>query len=435
MRKTLIASLVLAAACINEESPDQVKDLRILAMRLDPPELLFSFLHITDPAQRAGLTLGPYNMTAQVLAVDPQGREVTLTTRLCPEAAEEPCRGYRLRDNAPPDQINAVRPHLDLRTFVRSTDLSLGGELSVPSLSYTFTGPAVDYMVPHTPDGDLDFLGLLFPSMPYFVAHAYLPGTNEDEIAIKRFQLSMDISPAGLPPEAREAVEQLFSGVVGMDFCPPETPLDADVQCVKPRVANRNPTLARVLYRFGGGGDGPPGQQEEGVDPADVTSGGTFQDFTGRLVVTAGENLTIRPVVPAHDREPYQSFQFDSRTGKISVKNYKEDMAYSWFQTAGSIQQTTSEQNGFAAFTGRDAGFDASLPDTTWQVSPDAPEGPAFVWVVVRDQRGGVDWRRLDFTVVQPTATPGGEGGGPFGGLFGGGGGGGGGGPFGGRGN
>ena len=76
----------------------------------------------------------------------------------------------------------------------------------------------------------------------------------------------MDIRPDALGPDAAPQLEELFTQVLGVPFCPPDTPLDADEQCIKPRVANRNPTLERLLYSttggggfgFGGGGGGRP---------------------------------------------------------------------------------------------------------------------------------------------------------------------------------
>jgi hypothetical protein len=152
-----------------------------------------------------------------------------------------------------------------------------------------------------------------------------------------------------------------------------------------------------VLYRVGGGTLKPTD------DPTDVTSGGQLKDVTGRIEVAPGQTVRLRPVAAEGDEQPYQAFAFDIQNSRLVLRNYKEDMAFSWFTTVGDVSETTTTQ-----FT--------RTADGSYEVSPDAPDGPAHVWVVLRDQRGGVDWRRVDFMVKANVGGANGGPPGPFGG-------------------
>jgi hypothetical protein len=116
----------------------------------------------------------------------------------------------------------------------------------------------------------------------------------------------------------------------------------------------------------------------------DPTLAGQFGDFSGPVNAAPGDSFTLRAVPSSGSHEHYQQFDVDSITGKITASEHDEDLAFAWYTTAGTVNRTTSE-NGNA--------------DTRYTVGMDTPNGAAFVWVILRDQRGGVDWRRMDFQV------------------------------------
>jgi hypothetical protein len=235
-------------SCINLDTKTQVKDLRVLALRVDPPEVLYSFFHLFPYDQRGGFPLGPYSITAQALVVDPQGRTVDVSVRLCPEQVDETnvnyepgCEGYVVRSSAAPEEIRAVSPLVEPRTLERRPELALGGEVPVPPFAMTFTDRALDYMLPHTPEGEFDlFSALLGPTFPSLVLRVQVPGSKESETAFKRFSVGLDISPEGIPPELRENIESLFEGLAGVPFCPDEPP-ESNAQCIKRRLPQPQP--------------------------------------------------------------------------------------------------------------------------------------------------------------------------------------------------
>lgn len=170
LRLLLLPAAVCAVfSCLSIPQKEDVLDLRLLAVRVDPPEILYSFLHMLPPEQRAGLPLGPYPVTVQVLAVDPRGNPVDVSARVCPEQTDDPCKGYVIRNGTPDGQIVDVRPLLEPTIVRRQADVSLGGELSVPSMPFVFTANAVDYMLAGGGGGATAALGILFPQFPSFV--------------------------------------------------------------------------------------------------------------------------------------------------------------------------------------------------------------------------------------------------------------------------
>jgi hypothetical protein len=432
------AAAVVLTACTELESQDQVKDLRVLAIRTEPPEVLYSFLHFVAEGQRGPLPLGPHGVRVEVLAADPQGRQVEVTARLCPEETEDPaCPGYRIRDSATAEEIRAVTPLLVPRTATRTGDMQVGGQLDLPVTPFTLLPAAVDYMIPHDVNGRVGLTALFTTGLPAAIVRARTQGGGQTEVAYHRFQVNADLSGAAAVPGVGEQVDLVLRQVLGFGRCTPAQEAAAEerarrdweelnrpdderggrvfgpgggaqeeptVQCVRRRVVNRNPAITRVLYALGGGFN--QGFVDRAGD-GDVTGAGRFQDVTGRVVVEPGQTVALRPAVADGDRERYQYFQLDTVTGRTVAKERFEDMAFSWFTTVGRVEHTTGQSWG-------------RWSESAWTPSIDAPDGPAVVWVVARDQRGGVDWRRLDFEVRTPPSETGPGGGGglplPFGG-------------------
>jgi hypothetical protein len=109
-------------------------------------------------------------------------------------------------------------------------------------------------------------------------------------------------------------------------------------------------------------------------------------------VVRAGERvpLTARWATCASDApactgaEAYASY--DVATQSVAAR--REAIRLSWFTTAGTFDED---------HTGRAATDEATTSDNAWTAP--AVAGPAHVWVVVRDDRGGVGWRGFAFDV------------------------------------
>lgn len=85
------------------------------------------------------------------------------------------------------------------------------------------------------------------------------------------------------------------------------------------------------------------------------------------------------------DAESYVAFD----VGSQAVVTRRESMRVSWFATAGAFESDR---------TGRTEAETETFAENTW-TAPGQP-GPTFLWVVLRDSRGGVAFAGYDLTLV-----------------------------------
>jgi len=224
------------------------------------------------------------------------------------------------------------------------------------------------------------------------VLRATIDGTDEVEVARKRIPLSLDL--LALPGPAQTELELaldhqlcVFSG----DF----TDFSEGLNCIAPHAANNNPRFVRLMSAPALTDPLSTLEDQIGVRPAgpnddDATSGGRFSPVDGTLTVHAGDRVSLRPVMANNAHEAFQRIDVDERTGTFTLTSAREDLAFSWFTTVGNVNHLSDDKS-------RGAG--AGLADVTLVIPQDVTPGPAFVWVVARDQRGGVDWLRMQLDV------------------------------------
>jgi hypothetical protein len=130
------------------------------------------------------------------------------------------------------------------------------------------------------------------------------------------------------------------------------------------RVANQNPTLAALLV------------DEDTNRP--MTPGRCEDAGAVRLEVDPEEEVVLLPVEPEGVRETYVLPTFDG-----GVRTITENLRYSWLATAGGWS-TGSTGGPIDAF--------GNVPalDSTWTAPKDA--GDVRLWLVQRDERGGLAW-------------------------------------------
>lgn len=100
--------------------------------------------------------------------------------------------------------------------------------------------------------------------------------------------------------------------------------------------------------------------------------------------VPAGATVTLTASWPAAAAEDY--LYFDPQAQQLVTR--REAMRVSWFATGGALAVDAS------AVGETD---DATRVSTTWR-APDAP-GPAWLWLVLRDSRGGIATQTIPVTV------------------------------------
>ncbi|MCY1080843.1 hypothetical protein [Archangium lansingense] len=91
-----LLGLLLCAACVGpEDTPSNVKDLRVLAMRMDPPELIAETCS-TDPTVLADTLVRPVRLTALIPDPAGEGRDLDYTLWACASQNDDTCSKDRV---------------------------------------------------------------------------------------------------------------------------------------------------------------------------------------------------------------------------------------------------------------------------------------------------------------------------------------------------
>lgn len=100
--------------------------------------------------------------------------------------------------------------------------------------------------------------------------------------------------------------------------------------------------------------------------------------------IAAGSSVTLTASWPADSVEDYLYFDPQSQT----LITRREAMRLSWFASGGALAVDASVVA---------EGDPATMVATTW-TAPAAP-GPAWVWLVLRDSRGGIAYQTIPVTI------------------------------------
>ncbi|MEO1175052.1 MAG: hypothetical protein AAFX94_23805, partial [Myxococcota bacterium] len=101
--KRLLPVLLLAACGMDVDQVEDVEDLRILALRADPPEVLINTAALNDATDLSALEV---DVTFDALVVDPRGGVLDFEWRFCPIESFEACRDF---ETIRVELVNVVR--------------------------------------------------------------------------------------------------------------------------------------------------------------------------------------------------------------------------------------------------------------------------------------------------------------------------------------
>jgi len=146
----------------------------------------------------------------------------------------------------------------------------------------------------------------------------------------------------------------------------PDAPFDVFSEFRRRYRANTNPTLTGVAAL--------------GPDGAAIAS----PDGAGLPPLPARTPVTLRASWTADSVESFPVFDPASRT----LVDHREAIRVSWFVSAGALAEGR---------TGRGEAETETFADDVW-TTPEA--GPAYLWVVVRDSRGGVAFAGYTVTIA-----------------------------------
>jgi hypothetical protein len=321
--------LLLAAAggCTPTfENSTTIKDLRIIAVRADPPEFLVDLPAVMQNPALLG-ELPTFQLTPLVLDPHGAGREVHYQVQACGNRPGERARGA---DNGPGRVVDSIAqaPCGDGALPVASGTAVADAEGRVP-IQVTFR-PTLELLAQAVMDDPLSLeLGL-----PITVSFTVRAG-DEQVVVVKRV---------------------LFSPQLSAD-----------------QVPNRNPEITHLSYRLGRN-DEPTTLQAE--TPPSVSLGG---------------NLRFLPA-PA-EAEPYRAraFSRDERTF-ITEEVPEETLRYAFYATQG-----TFSPGGASTFPSPLRNDPINLIETTYNAPVEPPADGStqvFIYVVVRDERGGASFIR-----------------------------------------
>jgi hypothetical protein len=140
------------------------------------------------------------------------------------------------------------------------------------------------------------------------------------------------------------------------------------------RVANRNPALAEIRASRS-----DPTVPDEQVTPrrcADVDA--------APIALASGEQLTLLPVEAPGSREDYVLPTFDGGS-----RRFTENLRYSWYATDGTWSAATSGGS-------QDSFGNQPKLDSRWTAPRDIAQPTDIdLWLVQRDERGGLAWYEM----------------------------------------
>lgn len=385
-------AIVGASGCTDFDRRDRIEDLRVLAIRTEPAEILYSPFFLTPAAQRPPvLPLPTVDVDVEVFAFDPRGGRTSLSRQLCPEGADSSCRLYDAELDlagepvAARDELRALLEPVVVEDEVTEEELPLG-RIEPSSFTWSFTPEVIDFFIPDASDGNP--IPSIFPLLPRVVVEARnldIAAANEalgegvpredlqveEERAFKRIPVSLDLTSPDLPPD----VAADFARGLGFELC--EEPIPPSVHdeqgkatCLAPRVPNENPALVGFFLE---------------ADGEDLATGYLTTDVTapdlglGSLLrASPGDVVTVTPVFEPEPAERYQVVSFEVEASRIVLLNRVEDLSCDWYTTRGSVSRTRTALQ-FVEELG-----------VSWQLPSGAQPGERDSLVlVVLDQRGG----------------------------------------------
>jgi hypothetical protein len=360
-------ALLAAAGCTPKFDPaSRVQELRVLAVRAEPPELAPAG-DGSAPSRAALETLAGH----PAFAADPAREIVVLHVACTPDPADpgpSPC--VRLASLSDPSQLLAGA---DPAAACTAPGVGKRGAITFSGLEACRRSGCAPVVVRRDPADPASEVALPAPAyeLPADLSFdGYPAGAPERILGLEAddLALALDAAVADLAPRAAVADGCAALAAVAARFEAewPGRPHVASLKRIRirgpsaPSAPNQNPTVAGVT--LGGKPLSAPGASPATIAPRAVAD---------LLPVLPGDFATLR-----------ESYVRSDASGAF-IERRQEDWTFSWFATGGDLDQLHTK--------------DPAVPDA--YTAPAA--GPVVIWAVVRDLRGGVAW-----TVAEVDVTP-----------------------------
>ena len=337
------------AACGDElPSATLVEDLRVLAIRAEPPEVL------VDRVDGQATPPGPVSF--QALVVDPRGASMVYDWRFCPIESSDTCADFARHLAAAPAEF---QPVLDAARAQQRT-----GQSEIITASAARAVDAFTVQLPQTLfNYHLSTAGLGLGNGSWVSAVLEIAAGAQTLQVQKRVVLGARDLSAWNPELQR----------FGWQVCVPGAPVPGCLP-LGPRTANRNPVIAAVQIARGERADTPFAPSPQGP-----------------LTLAPGEVIRLRPVLDPDAQERYQTVESTLQASDLVVTDRTEEAVISWFATAGKFGATHTTPQ-----------LTKTLDNTFTAPKTPPADGRVSVFLVVRDQRGGVGWTSIEIGVPRP---------------------------------
>jgi hypothetical protein len=402
---------LVVSACSDLGVPERIEDLRVLALKTEPPDLTLSTFLLSDEPEFIGLASTGY-ARVQALVVEPRGGRVHMELRACPKmpspfasvdfgealpdgttgpgvddnsATPLGCEGFDLEaETAELDEQAAAEFQRTWGSEEREADslATLDAVGRVPDLvadRFFDPAPLKAMLDEATPEGMA--MPLLWPHIEFEIEATSLDHRASEGARYERAFKRLPVLPQLDDPLVAAAWAEGLAGQTGLQPCE-DLPADEaqllaaasqGFDCIVPPRRNQNPAitgweLAPIAP--------PPGIR---VDASpEILRGAT-------IIASPGDVLHLTPTTaPGNALDAiYQTYQV-TQSGEWQVNTRIEDPVASYFVTRGQL--TTSRTT---VWINETLGLSWTLP-----AEARAGEQDGIV-VVVRDQRGGTDFATL----------------------------------------
>jgi hypothetical protein len=364
----LAAAIISLGACGDLDNFTTVKDLRVLAVKSEPPGFLVPLdAPETIPATEATLT---------ALVVDPKGNGATLTF------SGAACPNYLDAVTAATGKASSLCPGPEVTgQFPPPLNQALATTMLPPGVAM----PVDQAMIAYEPTMKFGLtpaqLGLFFspaPNLPAAVAPTVQFNRDYGMDAI----VNVDFA---LGSQAASMLKRVVYWPLLPDALLPTGAEAAKPDCPATQVANTNPKLTAIdLFRHRVEG--------EPVDP--------YPDMS-TLSLAAKDELFVQPAYDPASIEKYLLRVKNFETGTVDTQCRHETLTFQFFATSGTFSPA-ERQSELPPFLAPPDDGKVHI-DSQWNppAAKDLPaDGRVTLWVVVRDERAGATWDSKTFFIT-----------------------------------
>lgn len=376
-----VLAAAISAGCGNLDDITTVKDLRVLAVRADPPGFLVDLQH---PA--AGAADRDLQATLTALVVDPKGGSQTVTyfANGCPDLILDAItsatgQGTKIcpDPNAPSALPPEIAPYAATQVIVDASAPSTAD----PQTDVTTTAAGIEYHPSLPPFGlTAQQISLLFT--PIATGNAVI----DQSIAYNRdFGVDATVNVTfALGSEQATAVKRI---IYWPDLSSDPTLAATFPADLQPQAPNHNPVITSLaFYRERDPMSGDPVNEYDGSPPT--------------VSISARDRVFVQPVFSEDQAETYPLRVRSMQTQQITTQVFTELLVFDFFTTAGTFSPE-QRRNSPPVFSppGSPIHVDSEL---NLPAIKDLPPGgaPTDIWVVVHDERGGESWVHSTLNIV-----------------------------------